>query len=155
MGLPGDIDAWIDKLAINELVAQYSDAVTRGDWDAFEAVWAPDGVWQETPPIETEVVGARAIREQVAASLDAADLYVQMVHEVVITVLGDGRASARTHLQGIAKHGDHDFVNYGIYYDELVKIDGIWKFTRRRLQHIYVETSPLVGQVAISRSALP
>ena len=63
MGLPGDIDTWIDKLAINELVAQYSDAVTRGDWDAFEAVWAPDGVWQETPPIETEVVGARAIRE--------------------------------------------------------------------------------------------
>ena len=151
----GDTEAWIDKLAITELAYRYADAVTRGDWDAFEAVWAPDGVWEEAPPVEVHVEGARAIREHVAPSLDRADFYVQMIHGVVVTLHGDGRASARTHLQGMAKAGQHTFVNYGIYYDELVKSEAGWQYTFRRLEHLYVESEPLVGHLPISRADIP
>jgi hypothetical protein len=95
----------------HELVIRYADAVTRGDWDAFESVWAPEGVWEEAPPMEAHVEGGRAIRERVATSMEGTDFYVQMIHGVDITLYGDGRASARTHLHGIAKAGDNDFEN--------------------------------------------
>ncbi|TML63978.1 MAG: nuclear transport factor 2 family protein [Actinobacteria bacterium] len=145
MDTPSDISAWIDKLAIEETIIRYSDAATRGAWDEFEALWTRDA----------RVVGARAIRESVISSLEGEDFLVQMTHGSVITLHSETHASATTTIHAIARRqGEHDVANYGIYYDELAKVDGVWKFAQRRLQPIYSDFSPLPGIAPISRDEL-
>lgn len=151
----GDTARWIDKLAIQELIVRYSDAATRGSWDEFESLWVKDAVWETAAPINDKTVGARAIRDQVMRNLEGEDFLVQMTHGSVITLQGEDRASATTTMHAIARRGDvHAVTNYGVYFDDLVKVDGDWKFAKRRLQPIYLESDPLPGVAPISRDQL-
>ncbi len=145
---PGE---WTERAAITDLVVRFSDAVTRGDLDALEALWVREGVWEESAPIDLTIVGAEAIRAHVA-SMDTVDLFVQMVYGAVVTLHGADRATSRTTLQSFARVQNVAFKNLGIYYDDLVKVEGQWKFARRRLQNIYVETEPLTGDVTLARA---
>ncbi len=154
MDTPDASREWIDRLAIADLGVRFSDAVTRGDLDAFEALWVPDGVWEESAPLNLRIVGAAVIRAHVA-SMDTIDFFVQMTHGAVVTLHGEDRASARTTVQSFARAKDAGFKNLGIYYDDLVKVDGRWKFARRRLENIYIETEPLTGTLATARSDIP
>jgi hypothetical protein len=154
VGAAGAPAEWTDRLAISDLVLRFSDAVTRGDAEAVEAMWVDDGVWEESAPVELRIAGARAIRDHVASTLTV-DLFVQMVHGAVVTLHGDGRASSRTTLQSFARVADVSFRNLGIYYDELVKVGGRWLFARRRLQNVYVESEPLTGDVVTPRTEIP
>jgi hypothetical protein len=43
---------------------------------------------------------------------------------------------------------------YGIYYDDLARIDGEWKFTHRLYVPIYVGTGAVTSDVVTSRSQL-
>ena len=155
----GDVDAavaeWIDRLAVQDLVVRYSDAATRGDWDAFGKLWTEDAVWEVGPPVGTRHVGAQVICDTVKASVDSQDFLVQMVHGAVVTLHGDGRASATTTIHAIARReGHHHFTNYGVYFDEMVKVDGEWRFSRRNLQPVYSDSGPLPGVSPISRADL-
>ena len=142
---------WTDELEIRDLVVRFSDAVTRGDWDQFEAVFAPDAVWEESEPFANRYVGARTIRESVAESMSHVDLYVQMPHGTVVTAVADDRASATTTIQGVSAVDDLLVVNFGVYHDELVRIDAGWRFQLRRLQNLYVESGARGGEVTITR----
>jgi hypothetical protein len=150
-----EVAVWMDRLAIQELAVRFCDATTRGDWAAFEACWAVDAVWQETAPLEAKIVGRDAIMERIPPSLDGVEFFVQMCHGVTIEELTADRARARTTIQGVARSRGHSCVNYGIYYDDLVKSDGVWRYARRLLQNLYVDTSPLAGSPAIARAAIP
>jgi ketosteroid isomerase-like protein len=149
-----DPDRWTDELAIRDLVVRFSDAVTRGDWDQFEAVFTPDAVWEESEPFAGKLVGARTIRESVAASLDAVDLYVQLPHDTTVTALDGPRASAVTTIQGVSGVGGQFVVNFGIYTDELVRTAAGWQFRHRFLQNIYAEFGALAGHIGIGRAEL-
>lgn len=149
------VDAWIDKLAIQELIVTYSDAATRGDWATFATLWAPDAVWEVGPPAESRVEGAQEIARVASSNVDGEDLLVQMVNGSVVTLHGPDRAAATTTIHALARRdGVHAVTNYGIYYDDLVKIDGAWKFARRVLQSVYTETDTLPGVIVVSRDRL-
>jgi hypothetical protein len=45
-------------------------------------------------------------------------------------------------------------VFYSIYADDIVKVDGDWRFARRVARPIYMETGTLLGQVLTTRSTL-
>jgi len=153
--MPEDIAARLDKLAIQEVIVRYSDAASRGAWDVFETLWTHDAVWEVAPPVGTTVVGARAITEATSETIDQEDFLIQVTHGSVVTLHGGGLASATTTIHALARReGHHSFMNFGIYYDELAKTDGEWRFTRRRLQPVYVESGPLPGEVVISRADL-
>ena len=153
--LPSEITAWIDKLAIQELIYRYSDAASRGDWDSFATLWTPDALWEVAPPVDSRVVGAPAIVETVIKNLTGEDFLLQMTHGAVITLQGDDRASSTTTIHAIARRqGAHDVTNFGIYYDDLVKVSGAWKFSRRRLVPVYSDSSALPGDNPISRHDL-
>ena len=49
-----------DRLAINELIATYNDAVMRFDADAWGSTWAEDGVWS-LPGMGDGIAGRDAI----------------------------------------------------------------------------------------------
>jgi uncharacterized protein (TIGR02246 family) len=151
----GELAAWIDKLAIREVIERYTSAATRGDWDGFEDLWTSDALWEVGPPVNSTVRGASAIREELIATLENQDLFVQMTHDPIVTLHGDDRASATTMIHALARReGHHQIVNYGIYYDNLVKLDGTWRFARRHQQPVYLDDRPLPGHVAISRADL-
>jgi hypothetical protein len=44
--------------------------------------------------------------------------------------------------------------NYGVYYSELRKEGGAWKFARRRLVPVYSDSTPMTGVAPISRTEL-
>jgi len=41
-----ELREWLDRLAIQDLIYRYSDAVTRADWHQCEAVFSPDATWE-------------------------------------------------------------------------------------------------------------
>jgi hypothetical protein len=38
--------AWLDRLAIQDLIYRHSDALTRADWKQAEALYAPEAIWE-------------------------------------------------------------------------------------------------------------
>jgi uncharacterized protein (TIGR02246 family) len=150
-----DVAAWIAVTAVKDLIVRYSDAATRNDWDAFAACWMPDARWITLPPIGQELVGIDAILADVQASLPTADFFVQMAHGSVVTLDGPDRARATTTIHALGrKTGTYSIENYAIYYDDVVKSDGQWRFAQRCLQPVYLDTSEHTGQAPISRADL-
>jgi uncharacterized protein (TIGR02246 family) len=150
-----DAGEWLDRVAIQDLVVRYSDAATRGDWAAFAALWTDDGIWEVGPPVGTRVVGVDAILADVTASVDAEDFLVQMTHGTVVTLLDATTARATTTIHAVARRtGHHQITNLGVYFDDAVKHEGTWRFSRRLLQPVYSDTGPLPGVTPITRAAL-
>ena len=153
----------LDRLAIQDLIHRYSDAVTRADWQQCEAVFAPDAVW-ESPGLGQRYE-SRASFMEILRATTIYDLLIQTPHSSVIAVTGDhARATTTIHevIRGIAAEettlgasgSDANFEQYGIYFDDLARIDGEWKFTHRRFVPIYVGTDCVTGDVLTQRSAL-
>ena len=151
-GASDEVVEWVDRAAICDLIARWSDASTRGAWDEFEALSTPDTRWDQDPPIDKHLVGARAITEDVSTSLPKLDFFLQMPHNPVVDLAGPDRATATTMIHAVGRSKDFSFTNYGIYYDELTKIDGRWKFAARRLVLVYTDPTPHAGTVALSRA---
>jgi ketosteroid isomerase-like protein len=152
---PAEDGRWAAHVvAIQQVVLAHRDAVTRGDWDRFESLYADDAVWEESSPLEGRAEGAPAIRERSETSTSAVDLFLQTAHGTVVTMVDDDHATARTPIRGFAVVRGRSFENHGIYYDELVRTDGAWRFGHRYLQNLYVEERELTGSLAIARADL-
>jgi hypothetical protein len=41
-----ELREWLDRLAIQDLIYRYSEAVTLADWQQCQAVFAPDAIWE-------------------------------------------------------------------------------------------------------------
>jgi ketosteroid isomerase-like protein len=121
-----------DRLAIRELIEHYADAVMQRDADSWSQVWAEEAEWS-LPEFEgLEYFCGRA--SIVAGWKNAMGDYPGMVYIATpgaIEVVGD-RATARTYTSEIFPGPDDRLLRVrGQYDDELAKIDGSWKFTKR------------------------
>jgi hypothetical protein len=151
-----ELSAWVDKLAIREVISRYTSAATRGAWDELEACFTDDAHWKLGAPLDTDIVGARAIREQLMGQCDHQDFFMQMTHDSIVELQGADRATAVTTIHALARHtdGQVQVQSYGIYYDDLVKTADGWKFASRRLQPIFMNTGDLPGPAPITRADL-
>jgi hypothetical protein len=148
-------DLWVEKLAIQELIYRYTDALNREAWDEFEATFAPDGTWEIGAPAPLRAEGASKIREVIAERVTPLDLLSQIAMNPVIDVDGD-RATARTSIEEWARMPDVFSMRLrGIYYDELRKVDGRWRFQSRLMRSVYVDYSSLAGRSLVARTELP
>jgi len=147
-----ELERAADMAAIQQLVLEHCDTVTRGDWDRFEEIYADDAVWEESAPLEGRADGATAIRQRSEVMTSAVELFLQTAHGTVVTLLDDDRATARTSIRGFAVVAGRSFENHGIYYDELVRTPAGWRFRHRFLQNLYVEERELAGTVTIARA---
>jgi hypothetical protein len=155
---------WIERLAIADLIYRYSDSVTRADWDQTEAVFVPEAIW-ESPGLGLRFVGARTFRDFLAETTRN-DLLIQTAHPPVINLVGTGQAQTTTTVHELVRgevHADStlgeagtavNFEQYGIYYDDVAKLDGEWKFAHRLFVPVYVRTDCVTGQVLTPRFAL-
>jgi hypothetical protein len=162
--MEGEVREWLDRLAIQDLIYRYSDAVTRADWQQCEAVFSPDAIW-ESPILEMRYESCASLLEMLRAT-SPDDLLIQTAHSPVITLAGADQARATTtiheFIRGTATAettlevagAQSNLEQYGIYFDDLTRIDGLWKFTHRLFVPIYVGRDCVTGDLLTQRSAL-
>jgi hypothetical protein len=94
------------------------------------------------------------------------ELLIQTPHAPVINLTGVDRAQASTTIHemvrgsiiGETSYGEEgapvNFEQYGIYFDDIARIEGEWLFTHRLFAPIYVSSGAIIGDVVTPRSGL-
>ena len=123
-----------DKLAIEELIAHYNQSLDSGDYEAWLACWADDAVFDG---LGKQLTGIDAIRG-FADGYEAG--YRRRLHalkhftvNILSKIDGDlATSSSYVQLTSLSDQGVR-FVLTGRYEDDLKRVDGRWRFARRKL----------------------
>ncbi len=128
------------RLAIQERLNLYTDAILRFDADAFGECWAPDAQWR--------IMGQHFKgREQIVgfyqALTESAHYVRHLSHSPVLRIDGDSAAGRFQVTETVcSKQGDGMLI-LGVYDDRFAKSDGVWRFTERVLDITYQGPFPL------------
>ena len=100
-----EVREWLDRLAIQDLIHRYSDAVTRADYEQMATVFASDAVW-ESPLLGMRYEQASDFIAMQIEGNDSLDVLIQTAHNPVITLDASDMAHATTtiheRIRGIA-----------------------------------------------------
>jgi ketosteroid isomerase-like protein len=139
-----DLQAIADRVEIDALRGEYTDAVMMHDYDRLAALFTQDGAVR-IPHGHVEVVGQEQMRmggEQLQALLD---YLVQTTHPGTIVLDGD-TASGRAYVSELSRFRDgRSELNYGIYHDRYQRTPDGWKFTERVYEVRYIDDTPHTG----------
>ncbi|WAT17721.1 nuclear transport factor 2 family protein [Aurantiacibacter sp. MUD11] len=138
-----------DRAEIEDLMARYLFAMDYGDLDAYVATFTPDGSIEFASGTFT---GHAEIREAVGRFKDAIGQFYttedgspaalrHVLLQSVVRVEGD-RAWSTSLWMEMANDGPGDSFKmgtFGIYEDELVRVDGRWLFSRRVVLNEFLE----------------
>ena len=138
----------VDRAEIEDLQARYLFAIDYFDWDAYVATFAEDG---ELEFASGTSKGRAAIREAVTRFSEGIGRFYHtadgkpaklrhIILQTAIRVEGD-RAWSRSQWLEMANHGPGDepkIGTYGIYEDELKRVDGRWLFAKRRVLNEFI-----------------
>jgi ketosteroid isomerase-like protein len=159
------LQRWVHKCAIQELIYRYSSSVNRADWDDTIKLYAPNAVW-ESPVLGMRFETAAAFVDNLRNSTPTTDILVQTASSPVITLVDDNFARATTTIHEFCRGttaedgpfgppgSEINFEDYGIYYDEITRLDGEWKFTHRLFVPIYLGPGCVTGDVTTPRENL-
>src|SRR5256885_3976860 len=89
-----DLQAIADRVEIEALRGEFTDAGMKRDWDRFASLFTPDGSWR-MPHVPAELVGREEIRAGVERLRGLREYFVQNTHPGTIQLDGDtavGRA---------------------------------------------------------------
>ena len=139
-----------DRAEIEDLMARYLFAIDYNDWDAYVGTFAPDG---ELEFASGTSKGRPAIRAMVAKFAEGIGRFYHtedgkpaklrhVILESVVRVEGS-HAWGRSLWMEMANHGPQDTMKmgtYGIYEDELKKVDGQWLFAKRRVLNEFIKS---------------
>ena len=141
-----DFQAIADRVEIEALRGEYTDAVMMRDYDRVALLFTPDGALR-MPNVPVDLVGLEKIRawgDRVPAFVD---YLVQTTHPGIIRLDGD-TASGRAYLQELIRLRDgSSHLNYAIYHDRYRRTADGWRFTERVYEIRYLDHSPLAGSV--------
>jgi len=147
-----DFQAIADRVEIEALRGEFTDAAMMCDYDRLALLFTPDGALL-MPNVPVELVG----REQIQAWRDRrealVDYCVQTTHPGTIQLDGD-TASGRAYLHELIRLRDgSSHLNYAIYHDRYQRTGDGWKFTERVYEIRYLDTTALTGSApAVPRS---
>ena len=134
-----------DDATIRDLVARFADTTTREDNEGFAALWAPEATFVINKPFFMSATGIEAIRAMLRKLRDGRDFFVQFVNSGVLDIQ-ESHATARWILHEAAKSpGEHYYMPYGLFFDEMEKVDGKWLFKRRSFEYLFLDLSPFTG----------
>ena len=147
-----DFQAIADRVEIEALRGEFTDAAMMCDYDRLALLFTPDGALR-MPNVPVELVG----REQIQAWRDRrealVDYFVQTTHPGTIQLDGD-TASGRAYLHEVIRLRDgSSHLNYAIYHDRYQRTGDGWKFNERVYEIRYLDTTALTGSApAVPRS---
>lgn len=139
-----DFQAIADRVEIEALRGEFTDAAMMRDGDRLASLFTHDGALR-MPNIPAEFHSReeiRAGRERLQAQWD---YFVQTTHPGTIQLDGD-TATGRAYIQELARTRDGwSGLNYAIYHDRYQRTGDGWKFTERFYEVRYHDTTPLAG----------
>ncbi|MFD0318960.1 nuclear transport factor 2 family protein [Streptomyces flavalbus] len=149
-----DFQAVADRVEIEALRAEFTDALMMRDRPRLAALFTPDGVLR-MPNIPVEQVG----REEILAGGERLqrqwDFFVQNSHPGTIVLDGD-TATGRTYVQELARALDgRQGMNFAVYHDRYQRTEEGWRFAERVYEVRYLDTSPLTGGAPRAADAAP
>jgi ketosteroid isomerase-like protein len=139
-----DFQAIADRVEIEALRSEYTDAGLMRDYDRFAALFTEDAVMR-IPDANVELVGRDAIRAGIERLQGFWEFFIQNTHQGALTVTGD-EASGRSHMHELGRLRDGtSHVNYAIYHDRYRRTPDGWRFTERSYEVRYHDATPLPG----------
>jgi len=139
-----DLQAIADRVEIEALRGEFTDAVMMRDYDRGASLFTPDGVVR-MPHVNVEFAGREEIRAGGERLQGLWEYFVQTTHPGAIQVDGD-TASGRAYIQELGRTLDgRSHLNYAIYHDRYQRTGDGWKFTERVYEIRYLDTTPLAG----------
>lgn len=144
-----DLRALADRVEIEALRGEFTDAAIMRDYDRLASLFTPDGALR-MPNIPVSLTGRDEIRTWGARVPSIVDFLIQNTHPGVIRLDGD-TATGRAYMQEIGRLRDGTAeLNYAIYHDRYQRTDDGWKFTERVYEVRYRDASPLAGTPSVS-----
>jgi ketosteroid isomerase-like protein len=139
-----DLQAIADRVEIEALRGEFTDAVMMGDYDRLASLFTQDGAVR-IPDINAEAVSREEIRAGIERLQGLWDYFVQTTHPGTIQLDGD-TASGRAHIAELGRFRDgRSELNYAVYHDRYQRTGDGWKFTERVYEIRYLDTTPLAG----------
>jgi uncharacterized protein (TIGR02246 family) len=133
-----------DRVEIEALRGEFTDAGMTRDYDRFASLFTPDGVWG-MPHIDIELVGREQIRAGIERLQGLWEFFVQNVHPGIVRIDGD-TATGRTHVAEFGRMRDgSSHSNHAIYHDRYRRTPDGWRFAERVYEIRYSDDSPLPG----------
>ena len=140
----GDFQAIADRVKIEALRGEFTDAVMMRDGDRLVSLFTDDGVLR-MPNVPAEFHGREEIRAGRERLVARWDFFVQTTYPGTIVLDGD-TATGRAYIQEIVRTLDGlQGLNFAIYHDRYQRTGDGWKFTERVYEVRYLDTSPLAG----------
>jgi hypothetical protein len=139
-----DLQAIADRVEIEALRGEFTDAVMMNDHERLASLFIPDGAVR-IPLGNIEAIGRGQIRALGERRQAIADYFVQTTHPGTIQLDRD-TATGRAYLSELAhlrEGGSH--LNYFVYHDRYERTPDGWKFTERVAEFRYLDTTPLTG----------
>ena len=139
-----DLQAIADRVEIEALRGEFTDAVMMRDYDRGASLFTQDGALR-MPNIPVELAGREEIRAWGDRVPALVDYLVQTTHPGTIQLDGD-TASGRAYIQELIRLRDgRSELNYAIYHDRYQRTADGWKFTERVYEVRYLDNTPLAG----------
>lgn len=139
-----DMRAVADRVEIEALRGELTDAVLTRDYDRVESLFTPDAAMR-WPHIGREFVGSKEIRAGIEWGQGLWEFFVQNVHPGVIRIDGD-TATGRAYIHEFGRMRDGaSHANYAVYHDRYRRTPDGWKFAERVYEVRYADDSPLPG----------
>ena len=133
-----------DRVEIEALRGEFTDAVMMNDHDRLASLFTPDGVVR-IPLGSIHATGRAEIRALGERRQSLADYFLQTTHPGTIQLDGD-TATGRAYLSELARLRDGtSHLNYFVYHDRYKRTPDGWKFTERVAEFRYLDTTPLAG----------
>jgi uncharacterized protein (TIGR02246 family) len=139
-----DVQAIADRVEIEALRGEFTDAATMRDYDRFASLFTPDGVWR-IPDADVKFVSRAEIRAGIERLQGFWEYFVQTVHPGTIQLDGD-TAVGRTYVAEFGRMRDgSSHLNYSLYHDRYQRTADGWRFAERVYEVRYLDSTPLAG----------
>jgi hypothetical protein len=139
-----DLQVIADRLEIEALRGEVTDAIMMRDYDRFASLFTLEGAWR-MPHINVEFVSREEIRAGIERMQGLWDYFVQTTHPGTIQLDGD-TAAGRAYVCEFGRFRDGSSeLNYSIYHDRYQRTPDGWKFAERVYEVRYQDTTALTG----------
>jgi ketosteroid isomerase-like protein len=138
------MQAIADRVEIEALRAELTDAVMMRDFDRAASLFTPRGVMR-WPHIDKEFISREQIRAGVEWGQGLWEFFVQNVHPGLIRLDGD-TATGRAYIHEFGRMRDGaSYLNYALYHDRYQRTADGWRFSERVYEVRYLDSTPLAG----------